>query len=421
MTFRFSEHPASLEMRLLVIFFFSHAVWQRGDAFLCPLARLPSPATTWRRELAFSFPPEVLSSSRGEFEGSVPDERGDEGGSAKRRAEWGEEGDERKRRQEEQRSKMKEKLEGWRQDGLFIRDDPQIEKVNSLRTRFQLGQKVSAFFIFALLFGVKERASESKLSDHRGQLLAWLWEDYVKDFVLQLKEQSKTSSAPVRLRLLDLGYGKGVYFQKLQAFGELQEKISRLARTQGLPDVILEVTGFDTEAFPEAAIVNSRGMANQKKFRLECVSGDAQNLPFESEAFDIVLSSALLCRVQTPAKVLKEAARVLKKGGMFASAEHVEDEDGLFKALQGSFTVVNRQLQKLPQSLDFAFRDTRQSPPCDLLRKTDGLLRRSVIGGGGGGASGGLFSRPRRAVLYDRQSDLATWPSFPYFLSVLEK
>jgi ubiquinone/menaquinone biosynthesis C-methylase UbiE len=47
------------------------------------------------------------------------------------------------------------------------------------------------------------------------------------------------------------------------------------------------------------------------------VVGDAQNLPFENESFDVVYMNAVLEHVPDASKAFKEVARVLKKGGIF--------------------------------------------------------------------------------------------------------
>ncbi len=47
------------------------------------------------------------------------------------------------------------------------------------------------------------------------------------------------------------------------------------------------------------------------------IVGDAQNLPFENESFDMVYMNAVLEHVPDPGLAFKEVARVLKKGGIF--------------------------------------------------------------------------------------------------------
>ncbi|MGO8995678.1 MAG: ArsR/SmtB family transcription factor [Polyangiaceae bacterium] len=51
---------------------------------------------------------------------------------------------------------------------------------------------------------------------------------------------------------------------------------------------------------------------------VRCVLGDAEALPFDDESFDQVLLFNLLSCVESPAKVVREAARVLRKGGEVA-------------------------------------------------------------------------------------------------------
>lgn len=47
------------------------------------------------------------------------------------------------------------------------------------------------------------------------------------------------------------------------------------------------------------------------------VKGDAQNLPFEANSFDIAYMNAVLEHVPDPAKAFSEVARVLRKNGVF--------------------------------------------------------------------------------------------------------
>ena len=45
------------------------------------------------------------------------------------------------------------------------------------------------------------------------------------------------------------------------------------------------------------------------------IQGNAENLPFENDSFDLIYSTNVLEHVQNPKKVLEESVRVLKKGG----------------------------------------------------------------------------------------------------------
>lgn len=53
----------------------------------------------------------------------------------------------------------------------------------------------------------------------------------------------------------------------------------------------------------------------------------AENLPFEANSFDFVVSTLVLCTVDDPAKALAEAHRVLKPGGKLVFLEHVRSDD----------------------------------------------------------------------------------------------
>lgn len=54
------------------------------------------------------------------------------------------------------------------------------------------------------------------------------------------------------------------------------------------------------------------------------VRAPAEQLPFEDDSFDTVVSTLVLCTVSDPARSLAEVARVLKPGGRLLFCEHVE-------------------------------------------------------------------------------------------------
>nr|WP_256489621.1 class I SAM-dependent methyltransferase [Pleionea sp. CnH1-48] len=62
---------------------------------------------------------------------------------------------------------------------------------------------------------------------------------------------------------------------------------------------------------------------NQLPFRdALIVAGNAEELIFDDNSFDAVVSTLVLCSVQDVCRSIKEAYRVLKKGGRFVFLEH---------------------------------------------------------------------------------------------------
>ena len=57
------------------------------------------------------------------------------------------------------------------------------------------------------------------------------------------------------------------------------------------------------------------------------VSARAEELPFEEQSFDFVVSTLVLCTVDDQARALAEIYRILKPGGQLVFLEHVRSED----------------------------------------------------------------------------------------------
>jgi ubiquinone/menaquinone biosynthesis C-methylase UbiE len=57
------------------------------------------------------------------------------------------------------------------------------------------------------------------------------------------------------------------------------------------------------------------------------VEAPAEQLPFEDDSFDTVVSVAVLCTVEDPQHALQEIRRVLRPNGQFLFSEHVRAED----------------------------------------------------------------------------------------------
>ena len=53
----------------------------------------------------------------------------------------------------------------------------------------------------------------------------------------------------------------------------------------------------------------------------------AEDLPFEDDTFDVVVSTLVLCGVDDQPRAVREIRRVLRPGGRFLFLEHVRAAD----------------------------------------------------------------------------------------------
>jgi len=114
-----------------------------------------------------------------------------------------------------------------------------------------------------------------------------------------------------------------------------------------------EVTGIDfsTGMLGKAEILLSKlNLPNVSLFKM-----DAQNLMFEDDTFDFVISSFVFCTVPDPLKGLSEAFRVLKPGGTAIFIEHMKSNSFILNLLLNLMnlitvpitgTYMNRETQK---------------------------------------------------------------------------
>jgi ubiquinone/menaquinone biosynthesis C-methylase UbiE len=68
----------------------------------------------------------------------------------------------------------------------------------------------------------------------------------------------------------------------------------------------------------------------------------AEDLPFEDESFDTVVSTLVLCGVDDQPRALREVRRVLRPGGRLLFLEHVRSDDPDFARFQDRMNWLNR-------------------------------------------------------------------------------
>lgn len=68
----------------------------------------------------------------------------------------------------------------------------------------------------------------------------------------------------------------------------------------------------------------------------------AEDLPFEDDTFDTVVSTLVLCGVSDQGRVLNQIRRVLRPGGRLVFIEHVRSDEPKLARLQDRFNWLNR-------------------------------------------------------------------------------
>ncbi|HEU4929350.1 MAG TPA: methyltransferase domain-containing protein [Candidatus Krumholzibacteria bacterium] len=149
-------------------------------------------------------------------------------------------------------------------------------------------------------------------------------------------------------RVLDMGCGTGL----------AARAIARREAFSG------HITGVDLSPYLVAA---ARRLASEERLaeHLEFVAGDVRTLNFADGSFDAVVAHTLLSHVENPLAVLKEAARVVRPGGMigifdgdYASLtfDHPDPVRGKAydEALISALVTNSRVMRQLPRLLQAA-------------------------------------------------------------------
>jgi ubiquinone/menaquinone biosynthesis C-methylase UbiE len=139
--------------------------------------------------------------------------------------------------------------------------------------------------------GVFEDIEAAKRYDREART----WMRYVsKSFVSVAKRRGITGG-----KVLDVGTGTGLL------------AIEFATRLPGV-----EVTGLDLS---DVVLELARDHVREREvpLRVQFQKGDAEDMPFEDDAFDLVISSNTLHLVENPIRVFNEIQRVLKPQGAF--------------------------------------------------------------------------------------------------------
>lgn len=90
------------------------------------------------------------------------------------------------------------------------------------------------------------------------------------------------------------------------------------------PPAVEEIVATEPEA---GMLGRTRQRAEELDRPVRFVEATAEQLPFEDDEFDTVVSTLVLCTVEDQDRALAEIHRVLKPGGRFLFIEHVRSDD----------------------------------------------------------------------------------------------
>ena len=81
------------------------------------------------------------------------------------------------------------------------------------------------------------------------------------------------------------------------------------------------------------------GVLKKKNSKIKTVVGDAENLPFEENIFDIVTAAFLVVHLKDPTKFFDEVYRVLKPGGLFLVTNINQKDPPIVKTKEGDIQI----------------------------------------------------------------------------------
>jgi ubiquinone/menaquinone biosynthesis C-methylase UbiE len=123
-------------------------------------------------------------------------------------------------------------------------------------------------------------------------------------------------------RVLEIGAGTGVNLPHLGG------SIESLVLTEPEPPMLRRLQRAAHEHAPNAQVLQA----------------SAEDLPFEDDSFDAVVSTLVLCGVDDQPRALREARRVLRPGGRLLFIEHVRADDPALARFQDRINWLNHFL-----------------------------------------------------------------------------
>lgn len=121
-------------------------------------------------------------------------------------------------------------------------------------------------------------------------------------------------------RVLEIGAGTGLNIPHYNG------NIESLVLTEPQAPMLRRLQRAANEHVPEAQVLRA----------------PAEDLPFEEDSFDTVVTTLVLCGVDDQPRAVREARRVLRPGGRLLFLEHVRADDPGFARFQDRMNWLNR-------------------------------------------------------------------------------
>lgn len=141
--------------------------------------------------------------------------------------------------------------------------------------------------------------------------------------------------------------------QFLPLLGDIKgKKVLDVGAGTGRFSIILQAAGADVTAMD----VSEKMLAklSKKNKKIKTVVGDAENMPFEDNSFDMVTAAFLIVHLKDPTRFLDEAYRILKNGGLLAISNINQKDPPKVKTPAGEIVIESfyHRPEKIREILD---------------------------------------------------------------------
>jgi ubiquinone/menaquinone biosynthesis C-methylase UbiE len=185
---------------------------------------------------------------------------------------------------------------------------------------------------------------------------AAFWDWAVKSENAALRRGRQETAGGARGRVLEIGCGTGGNFPY---YG----------------DGVSELIATDPDGY---MLQRARKLAAEVQRPIEILQAPAEQIPFEDQSFDTVVSTWVMCHAHNPLGALAEVRRVLKPEGQFRFYEHVRYDHAfgafwqdlvnpVWRRLLGSGCNLNCDTARSITEAGFIFRELESVKPVPML------------------------------------------------------